>query len=357
MLNLNSDAIKKFILPNAISLVILDGVYLPDLSSKSQNILDCFANSARNDDAMEIGQVVARQHNLQIPANFKPALPIQLLFLYTKDCKYHLDIKLGQNSSCVIIEEHISINTLNCHGAKSASRNDENKHASSVHHSEARQIESVGIATEATINITAANNSTITYYKIQNQSDLSNYQTRTVINQHKNSQVNYGFMGKGVSKSCDIVQIHMLEERASFDALGAMILDKSQMLNYKMNIEHLAPNCSSNVLFKGVITDQAVGDFACRVLVHPSAYKTQTHVTNKNLLLSPSAAMNTEPSMEIYTDDVNCTHGATVGQLDQEALLYLRCRGIAYTQAVELLTKAFTQEIVEKFTQYLQPKH
>lgn len=322
MLTLNSDVIEKFILPNAISLVIFDGVFQPDVSS-------------------ELHGVSFVSHNLQIPANFKLSLPIQLLFLYTKDCKYNLNIKLWQNSSCVIIEEHVSINTLNCFTSRAC--NDE------------AGLTGRAVAIEVEINITAANNSDITYYKIQNQSDLSNHHARTVIDQHKNSQVKYGFMGKGSSKSCDILQIHMSEEHASFDALGVIILDKSQSLNYKMNIEHLAPNCSSNILFKGVIDDKAAGDFVCKILVHPSAYKTETHVINKNLLLSSSATMNTEPSMEIYTDDVNCTHGATVGQLDQEAIFYMRCRGIAYAQAVELLTKAFTQEIIEKFNEYLRP--
>lgn len=308
MLNLNSNAIEKFILPNAISLVILDGACRLDLSSQSH-------------------ELSLAEHNLQIPPNFKASKPIQLLFLYTKDCKYHLDVNIGQNSSCVIIEEHVPINI------------DETRRASTI---------------EVSINITAANNSAITHYKIQNQDGLSNHQARTVINQHKNSQVKYGFMGRGVSKSCDILQIHMLEEHSGFNALGVMALDKSQILNYKINIEHSAPNCSSNVLFKGVVDDKAIGDFACKVLVHPSAHKTETHVTNKNLLLSHTATMNTEPSLEIYTDDVNCTHGATVGQLDQEAIFYMRCRGIAYAQAVELLTKAFTQEIIEKFAEYLR---
>lgn len=318
MLNVNHNAIKKFILPNALNLVMLDGVYRSDLSSQSHGLS-------------------LTEHALQVSVNFKLSLPLQLLFLYTKDCKCHFDINIGQNSSCVIIEEHIILNGF----------------ANSVSNDEAEQAEPVDATIEMAINITATNNSDITYYKIQNQNDLSSHHARTVVNQHKNSQVKYGFMGKGLSKSCDILQIHMLEEHSSFEALGAIILDKAQNLNYKMNIEHSAPNCSSNVLFKGVIDDYAVGDFACKVLVHPSAYKTETHVTNKNLLLSQSATMNTEPSMEIYTDDVNCTHGATVGQLDQEAIFYMRCRGIAHTQAVKLLTKAFTQEIVEKFTEYL----
>lgn len=306
MLNLNSDAIKKYILPNAVSIIILDGLYRADLSE-------------------ELRGLSLAEHAMQVGVDFKASSPIQLLFLYTADCKYDFAINAEKNSSCVIIEEHIDINGKNCN-------------------------------IEADLKITAGHNSNITYYKIQNQSNLSNHRAHIVINQHKNSQFKYGFMGKKVSKSCDILQIHMLEEYSSFDALGAIILNKSQALDYKMNIEHLAPNCSSKVLFKGTIDDAAIGNFACHVLVHPSAYKTQTHVTNKNLLLSSMATMNTEPSMEIYTDDVNGTHSATVGQLDQEAIFYLCCRGIAYAQAIKLLTNAFTQEIIDKFADYLQPK-
>lgn len=308
MLNLHRAAIAKFILPNTIGVVMLDGEYQADLSQQCD------------------GLILTKQ-NLQILPNIKLLKPVQLLFLYTKNCQQRVTLNIGSNSNCIIMEEHLVLTTQTC-----------------------------DLAIEIVLEL--ADNSTATYYKILKQEGLAaNLKARTVVRQHKNSQVHYGFMGKGVAWSSDLLQIHLLEERASFKALGAMILAKSEQLSIKFVIEHVAPHCSSNVLFKGVVADQAIGEFTGKVVVHPGADHAETHVVNKNLLLSSAATMNTEPSLEIYTDEVNCTHGATVGQLDQAALFYLRCRGIAYAQAQELLTTAFTQEILEKFQEYLRPQN
>ena len=193
------------------------------------------------------------------------------------------------------------------------------------------------------IKITAKKGSEITYYRMQTASC-----TQIEIKQEENSKVNSKFIGKDAEIANETVHVELTERNASYDAIGLILLLDSQVLNYKLTIEHLAPNCTSNVLFKGVIDDKATGDFNCLVIVHPDAYKTETHVTNKNLLLSESATMNTSPGLEIYTDDVICTHGATVGQLDQDALFYLRSRGISEDKAIQLLTTAFTQEIMDQ---------
>jgi Fe-S cluster assembly protein SufD len=111
-------------------------------------------------------------------------------------------------------------------------------------------------------------------------------------------------------------------------------------------IDHLKPRCTSRELYKGIVGDNASAIFSGRILVRPDAQKTDASQTNKNLLLSQEATVDSKPQLAIYADDVKCTHGATVGQLDEEALFYLRSRGIGLEQAKAVLTYAFASEMV-----------
>jgi Fe-S cluster assembly protein SufD len=110
-------------------------------------------------------------------------------------------------------------------------------------------------------------------------------------------------------------------------------------------IDHAKPHCNSRELYKGILDDKARGVFNGRIIVRQGAQKTDSKQTNKNLLLSEEALANTNPQLEIYADDVKCTHGATVGQLSAEVIFYLRSRGIGLEAARHLLTYAFGSEI------------
>ena len=112
-------------------------------------------------------------------------------------------------------------------------------------------------------------------------------------------------------------------------------------------LEHAKPHCDSREVYKGILDGQATGVFHGRILVQPEAQKTDSKQTNNNLLLSDDAVINTKPQLEIYADDVKCTHGATVGQLDEDALFYLRSRGIGATMARSLLVYAFATQLTE----------
>jgi Fe-S cluster assembly protein SufD len=112
-------------------------------------------------------------------------------------------------------------------------------------------------------------------------------------------------------------------------------------------INHAKPNCKSNQLFKGVLDDNSSGSFYGRVLVSPDAQKTNAYQKSSNLLLTSEAKMSARPQLEIYADDVKCGHGGTVGQLDQEALFYLRSRGFGKEEAKLLLMFAFAHEIID----------
>lgn len=129
---------------------------------------------------------------------------------------------------------------------------------------------------------------------------------------------------------------------------GLYLLGGEQHVDNHTGIEHAKAHCTSRELYKGVLDGRARGVFHGRILVRPGAQKTDSKQTNKNLLLSNQALINTKPQLEIYADDVKCTHGATIGQLDNDAIFYLRSRGIGAEVARSLLIYAFAGEIVNR---------
>jgi len=130
---------------------------------------------------------------------------------------------------------------------------------------------------------------------------------------------------------------------------GMVIADKEQQVDNHTHIEHKVPNCRSNELFKYVLDDKAVGSFGGRIVVYKDAQKTQAYQTNRNLCVSSESRMFAKPQLEIYADDVKCSHGLTTGQLDETALFYMRSRGIPEPEARMLLKFAFANEVIEGF--------
>ena len=136
-------------------------------------------------------------------------------------------------------------------------------------------------------------------------------------------------------------------EGANSNILGLYLSTEEQLMDNYMFVEHLKANCESRQLYKGLLNDSSKGVFHGRILVHEEAQQTNAYQTNRNLLLSDDAQVDTKPQLEIYADDVKCSHGATIGQIDKEALLYLRARGINKDKAMLMLIKAFTDEVCE----------
>jgi Fe-S cluster assembly protein SufD len=128
---------------------------------------------------------------------------------------------------------------------------------------------------------------------------------------------------------------------------GLYMLDGVQHCDHQTRIVHAEPNCYSRELYKGVLDDQSHGVFNGKVYVHPEAQKTDGKQTNNTLLLSERARIDTKPQLEIFADDVKCTHGATVGRIDETALFYMKSRGIPNSEARKLLTYAFAAEVLE----------
>ncbi|GMV88219.1 MAG: Fe-S cluster assembly protein SufD [Chthonomonas sp.] len=131
---------------------------------------------------------------------------------------------------------------------------------------------------------------------------------------------------------------------------GAYVGMGEQVSDQHTRLDHAQPNCNSFEVYKGILGDRASGVFNGKIFVHQDAQKTDAKQTNQALLLSPTATIDTKPQLEIYADDVKCTHGATVGQLEEEALFYLRARGIPFDVARSLLTYAFASEVLDHIT-------
>jgi len=129
---------------------------------------------------------------------------------------------------------------------------------------------------------------------------------------------------------------------------GLYLTRGDQLADHHMIVEHAQPHCASHEYFNGILDDKSRGVFHGRIYVHPAAQKTDAKQTNKNLLLSDSATANTKPQLEIYADDVKCTHGATVGQLNRESIFYLRSRGMSADTARRMLIHAFAGEIIDR---------
>ena len=131
-------------------------------------------------------------------------------------------------------------------------------------------------------------------------------------------------------------------------------------MDYHTCVEHAVPHCTTDEVFRGIVADEARAVFNGRIHIHPGAQKTRAELSNRNLLTSADAEVNTKPELEIYADDVQCAHGATVAQLDDTSLHYLRTRGIAEDEARVMLSFGFINEVIdtircERVRDYLRP--
>ena len=163
----------------------------------------------------------------------------------------------------------------------------------------------------------------------------------------------------GKLKRIDIVINHQ-GHGAHCQLDGIYLLRGQENVDYHTCIEHAVPHCTSDETFRGIVGDKASAVFNGRIHIHPDAQKTRAELSNKNLLTSATAEVNTKPELEIYADDVQCAHGATVAQLDESLLHYLRTRGIPANEALVLLSYGFINALVEKqrlesLRDYLKP--
>lgn len=201
--------------------------------------------------------------------------------------------------------------------------------------------------TNAVTEVYVGENAHFDIIRVQNEHNNAGKITHTFIHQERNSCAssnNITLHGGLVRNS---THHYLGGEGAECNSCGLYLADKFQHVDNFVNVDHAVPNCTSNQLFKGVLDDMATGAFNGRIFVHKDAQGTMAYQKNNNILLTDDAKMDTKPQLEIYADDVKCSHGATVGQLDDNALFYLRSRGIDTRQARLMLMFGFAHEVIQ----------
>jgi Fe-S cluster assembly protein SufD len=198
----------------------------------------------------------------------------------------------------------------------------------------------------------AHDNAQVDYYKLQNEHPTATHIANVFVQQKRDSWVNTFFADWGGQGVREEVTVNLHEPGATCRMNGLYLLNQAeQHIDNHIYVDHVAAHCTSSILYKGILDKKTQAVFNGKVYAHPGAQQTQAQQANHNLLLSAEAEVNTKPELEIYADDVKCTHGATVGQLDKNALFYLRSRGIEQDAALKLLTRGFMGEVLNQITE------
>ncbi len=196
--------------------------------------------------------------------------------------------------------------------------------------------------------IYAGENSSLEHYKLQRQSGEQYQNNFTQVFQEANTNINQVTLtldGKLVRNN---LHFYMNGENCNTLLYGLYITEKDNLVDNHTRVDHAKPNCYSDEKYKGILKDRSTAVFNGKIMVHLDAQKTNAYQRNQNVLLSDEATVNTKPQLEIFADDVKCTHGATIGQLDEEPMFYLRSRGIPENTARAMLLNAFAADIAEK---------
>ncbi len=204
--------------------------------------------------------------------------------------------------------------------------------------------------TNTVMEVFAEEGANVAHYKIQNKGRNSALITNSFFHQKKSSNVYSNIITLNGGFTKNIMDVSLVEPGCTSNHYGLYLVDSNQHVDNQLYIDHLAPDCYSNQLYKGILDDEARAVFSGKVLVQRNAQHTIAHQNNKNILLTDNAKANTQPHLEIYADDVKCSHGATVGQLDPEAMFYLRSRGLCERTARQLMMVAFAGEVVSKIS-------
>ncbi|MEO5896331.1 MAG: Fe-S cluster assembly protein SufD [Vicinamibacterales bacterium] len=202
--------------------------------------------------------------------------------------------------------------------------------------------------TNGVTEVFAGENATVDHYKVQQESIDAYHIASLYVNAQRSanfSSHSFSLGGKLVRNDAEA----MLDgEGAEVTLNGLYLADGERLVDNHTSIDHAKAHCPSHEIYKGILGGKARAIFNGKIIVRPDAQKTDAKQTNKALLLSDEASINTKPQLEIFADDVKCTHGAAIGQLDEDAIFYLRARGLTYFEARDMLIHAFAGEILDR---------
>lgn len=335
--------VKKYFIHeiDSYKVVFIDGKYSSFLSQTTHETYDvCLMSSALNNPNYKETidkhfNKIAKQDNLtslntafategayiNIPKNTVVKKPIQIInFTTGSEAAIMLQprnlIVIGENSHVQIIERHQSLT-------------------------------SNPVLTNVVTEIYADKSSNVDYYKIQNDDSNASLVDNSYIEQHNKSIVSVHTFSFGGNITRNNLNFYQKGEYMDSILKGITIIEDKQHVDHHTLVHHIEPNCESHQDYKGIYADRSTGVFNGKVIVEKEAQKTNAYQQNNNVLISDKATINAKPQLEIFADDVKCSHGCTIGQLDDQALFYMQQRGIPKKEAKALLMYAFANTVIE----------
>lgn len=340
---INYSDVKKYFLDDidTYKIVFVDGKYASNLSETTHDGIDvCLMSSALNKPKYQL--IIENYFNkvadkngitslntafskegayIHIPKNKVVSKPIQIVHFSTgKEVALMLQprnlIVVDENSHVQIIERHQSL-TDNA------------------------------VLTNSVTEIVANKRAIVDYYKVQNDKINASLIDNTFVQQKRESHVSVHTFSFGGKLTRNNLNFYQNGEHMDSTLNGITIIGDKQHVDHNTLVHHIEPNCESHQDYKGIFNDNATGVFNGKVIVNKEAQKTNAFQSNNNLLLSDKATINSKPQLEIFADDVKCSHGCTIGQLDESALFYMKSRGIPEKEAKGLLMYAFSNSVLK----------
>ena len=342
--NIELKDIKKYSINDidSFKIVFVDGVFNPFLSNTTHDGMDiCVLSAALSKSKYK--KTISKYFNkivpddessaslntsytqegayIYIPKSVLPEDPVQILHFSTGKNK---PLWL-QPRNIIIVEENARVEIIERH----------------------QSLKSHTGLTNSLTEIYAEKNSFIDYYKIQNDLESSNLIDNTFIDQKRDSNVRVHTFSFGGKLTRNNLNFYHKGENIQSTLKGLTILEGDQHVDHNTLVNHAQPNCESHQDYKGIFSERSVGVFNGKILVDQIAQKTNAFQQNNNILIDNKAKVNSKPQLEIFADDVKCSHGCTIGQLNKEALFYLKSRGIPEKEAIALLTYGFANNVLK----------
>lgn len=335
--------IKKYFIHDidTYDLVFIDGIYSSHLSQTTHDKIDvCLMSSALNKEKYR--PVIDNYFN-------KVAPKTGLNSLNTAFAREGAFIHIHKNLQADKPIQIINFSTGNEPALLLQPRNlivvDENSHVQIIERHQS--LTDHPVLTNSVTEIFADRRAIVDYYKIQNDKSSASLIDNTFIEQKDESDVSVHTFAFGGKLTRNNLQFFQKGERINSTLKGVTIIEDKQHVDHNTLVHHIEPNCESHQDYKGIYGDRSTGVFNGRVIVEKEAQKTNAYQANNNILADDKATINSKPQLEIFADDVACSHGCTVGQLDKDALFYLQSRGIPRKEARGLLMYAFANNVLE----------
>ncbi|MBO0342181.1 MAG: Fe-S cluster assembly protein SufD [Bacteroidota bacterium] len=336
--------VKKYFLHDidTYKIVFVDGVYSSYLSETThdgvdvclmssafskpmfQQVIEVYFNKAASKDESLTSLNTAFSKEgayIYIPKNKMPKKPIQILHLATGN---EAALML-QPRNLIVAEDNAEVQIIERHQSLTGNE----------------------VFTNSVTEIFAGKDAIVDYYKVQNDAPTASLVDNTYISQKDKSVVRVHTFSLGGKLIRNNLNFYQNGERIDSTLKGITILGDKQHVDHHTLVHHAQPNCESHQDYKGIFGDSSTGVFNGKIIVDKIAQKTDAFQQNNNILLSDRSTINSKPQLEIFADDVKCSHGCTIGQLDEEALFYLRSRGIPKKEAKALMMYAFANNVLE----------